>query len=308
MNPQLSRLMEMEPREVVRRIGRLGWRAYHKFRTRKAPAYRNPSDLELAEIESRLVSMGMPCQDMVVSPEEFDRFIDSAGFPPDYHGGHQSGVYREKLLEHYLAWKVLGLEAGFRAPYLDVAACASPWARLLRDSGIEAYAIDLAIADEFAALPYYRREDATATTFPDASMGGASLQCAYEMFVGEQDIGLLFELGRILKPGGRAVISPLYMHTHACYYQTPEFYGQPYGDRGATGYVRRDTWGVPCSRKYSPETLKSRVWDEALQAGLIPTLHVLRNKGAIAEGIYMHFILVLERQAHSLSSLQKPTP
>jgi hypothetical protein len=91
------------------------------------------------------------------------------------------------------------------------------------------------------------------------------------------------------------LVSPLYMHTHPCYYQTQDHYGEPHGDADAVGYVRRDVWGVPASRKYSPETLQSRVLDNARRAGLDASVFVLRNAKDIAEGIYMHFILVLDK-------------
>jgi hypothetical protein len=109
-------------------------------------------------------------------------------------------------------------------------------------------------------------------------------------------------LARILRPGGRAVISPLYMHTHPCFYQSPEHYGKRNLDVGATSYVRRNASRVPSSRKYSAATLASRVWKPALAAGLKPQLLALRNGSAIGQVIYLHFILVLDKPEPGLSS------
>jgi hypothetical protein len=242
----------------------------------------------------------MPCQDLLVDVKEFIRFVQEANLPSNYHGGLKGGVYYEKLLEHFVAWKFLGLGNCFEVPYVDIAACSSPWAMILRQKGIEAYAIDLSVPSKYSALGYYRNEDATRTAFANNSVGGVSLQCAFEMFVGSQDVDLLRELSRILMPGGRTVISPLYMHSVPCFYQTPEYYGKPYGDPESQGFIRRDCWGVPASRKYSPETLKSRVWDTAIAVGLLPAIYVLRNKKEIADGVYLHFILVLEKPMQSL--------
>lgn len=270
-------------------------RHYHSVRTIAADEYSNPTDVELASIESRMMDIGILCNDFVVDEYEFDDFIRLVGFPTNYHGGTGTGVYREKLLEHFVAWKFLSLDKSCYTPYVDVAAGSSPWALLLNSRGVDACAIDLSISPEFVTEICYLQQDATKTGFGDGSVGGASLQCAYEMFSEDQDAALLLELGRILKPGGRAVISPLYTHTHPCYYQTPEYYGVAYGDHEAKRYIRRDCWGVPFSRKYSPETLKSRVWDMALKARLLPSLHVLRNKRDMGDDIYLHYILVLDK-------------
>lgn len=270
-------------------------RMFHKLRTLGAEQYRNPTPSELLAIEWQLKGEGLPCTDYVVNRFAFEEFRTLIKFPADYHGGRKGGVYEEKLLEHYVAWELLGLcTPGKR--YLDIAGASSPWARLLRSTGTAAFSVDLTIPKQFSELDYYLRQDATATSFPNNYFDAASTQCAYELFVGPSDMRLLTELSRILKPGGRVVISPLYMHTHACFYQTPEYYGRTQGDLDAKGYLRRDSWGVPASRKYSARSLKQRVFETARRAGLTPHILVLRNKKDISENVYLHFILVLEKQ------------
>lgn len=295
MNSRVSNIRDTSPAIFIKALLARIRRNFHRLRTRNAPEYLIPTMEELQQIENRLLTLGVPCHDFSVDPMEFENFVKNSGFPAEYHGGLSSGVYYEKLLEHFVALKLLSLDEARSSPYIDVAACDSPWAKLLRDRGCEAYAIDLARPTEYSFLPYYRQEDATHTTFADESIATASLQCAYEMFVGNHDTELLLEFSRILKPGGRVVIAPLYMHTHPCYYQTQEHFGRPFGDTGAQAFVRRDAWGVPASRKYSPETLKSRVLGPARSLGLEASVHVLRNKREIADGIYLHFLLVLTK-------------
>lgn len=292
----------MDPAALVQGVKRRARKGYHLLRTRGVSVYRNPTEQDLANIEFRLKELQIPCFDFVVEPAEFWDFVHKASFPGVYHGGVGGGVYCEKLLEHYVAWKFLSLDDPAYGSYIDVAACSSPWAMILRGMGIESFAIDLSVSAEYSSLDYYRQENATRTNFKDGEIGRASLQCAYEMFLGGDDVDLLSELSRILKPGGRAVVSPLYMHTHPCYYQSAEYYGKPYGDAGAKAYVRLDCWGVPASRKYSPETLKSRVWDKAIGVGLQPKLFALRNKSEISPEIYLHFILVLEKNFDAINS------
>lgn len=156
----------------------------------------------------------------------------------------------------------------------------------------EAYAIDLGpVSAAYSSLGYYRSENATATRFASDSVASASLQCAYEMFQGQDDELLIDELARILKPGGCCVIVPLYMHTHYCAYSTPEYFGKGYSDLEAKEYVRLDCYGVPSSRKYDATQLKKRVLDRILKKGMTYRLRVLRNKQDFGANIYCHFIL-----------------
>lgn len=277
----------------------LSWRLtrpWHLLRVRSAPEYASPTDRDLQQVEEDLRTQGVTLIDYHADVARFREFVDSAGFPSDYHGGVDGGVYLEKMLEHFVAWDLIGLgNDPDRLPYVDIAGASSPWASLLRGKGIEAMSIDLELNPRFAHLDYYLKTDATATPFAPASIGGTSLQCAFEMFQGDADMRLVAELARILRPGGRTVISPLYMHTHACCYQSPEHYGRSRADEGAKVYVRRNAARVPSSRKYSAATLLERVWRPAQRLGLQPSLHVLRNGQAIGKDVYLHFILVLDK-------------
>ena len=291
----VSKIIEKGPGGTAKAALERGKKLYHRIRTRNAPEYNNPTDVELETIEQRLREMSIPCQDFEIVLDEYFSFVEKMNFPPEYHGGIAGGVYSEKLVEHYVAWKLLNLGTTSGGKYVDVAACGSPWAMLLRKAGVESYAIDLAISDEYRNLEYYREEDATRTTFSGSSVQSVSLQCAYEMFQQNQDVELILEIERILQPGGRAVISPLYMHTHPCFYQTPEYFGKSLGDSGSTAYLRKNCWGIPASRKYSPETFRTRVWQNAVETGLRPSVYVLRNKTELGSGVYLHFVLVLDK-------------
>lgn len=182
--------------------------------------------------------------------------------------------------------------------YIDIAASGSPWAKIIREVNKErilSYAIDLDIPTKFAQYDYYIQMDATKTNFDDSSIDGASLQCAFEMFIKDTDINLIRELKRILKPGGKAIILPLYMHTHACHYTSPEFFGKGFGDSDSKEYIRWDIWGIKASRKYEAYKLKNRILDLISSLGMKYKIYVLKNKHEIHEGIYLHFILEVEK-------------
>ena len=271
---------------------------YHRQRLQNEPAYESPTEEEFARIEEHLLEIGVQVNDYAPKIEGFTEFKRANWFPPTYHGGLDGGVWDEKLLEHWISYERLELES-FRPTdiYVDIAAASSPWARELRNRHqFEAFANDLGpVGHDFSHLPYYRSEDATSSAFSSGSVRGASLHCAYEMFIGHSDTNLIDELARILKPGGRALIVPLYMHTHYCAYSTPEFYGKGYSDIDAKEYVRFDASNIPSSRKYDPESLKNRVLHRIEECGMDYRLLALRNKADLGKNVYCHFILEINK-------------
>lgn len=269
-------------------------RVYREWCFRNIERYKQPGPSEFANIESDLHNLSVPVIDYYPCVAKFEKFKQENWFPSNYHGGKSSGVWDEKLLEHWIASQMLQLQDwSAEEVYVDVAACTSPWAQILRDrQGITAYAIDLSpVAPQFAELDYYKSEDACFTSFADSSVSGVSLQCAYEMFLGDADSLFIKELSRILKPGGMAIILPLYMHTHYCSYSTPEYYGKGYSDPSCQEYVRLDTDGVPSSRKYDAEQLHARVLSTILDCDMSYKLYALRNKTSFGNDIYLNFIL-----------------
>ena len=273
-------------------------RWYHLWRVRNAPRYASPTAAELQAIEHDLAALGVSVHDYAPSLLSFSAFQAAGYFPADYHGGREGPVWDEKLVEHWIAAECLGLRAYSPADiYVDVAAGNSPWALALRQRhDIAAFAIDRSdVGEAFRTHACYRCEDATATSFADASVTGASLHCAYEMFSGDDDVRLLGEAARILKPGGKLVILPLYLHTEYCAYATPEYYGRGHADSAATEYVRTDCFGIPASRKYDAGTLKSRVLDKVEGLGMTYHLLALRNASELGKNIYCHFILEISK-------------
>lgn len=160
---------------------------------------------------------------------------------------------------------------------MDVAASESPFVRMLREKECQSFAIDLEVSTKFSDLSYYMRMDATQTKFPAHSIDAVSLQCAYEMFLKENDTKFIKELARILSKNGRCVILPLYMHTHYCGYSLPDYIFQTeYHDSDAILYYTKD-FGIPYARQYSVNVLKERVLDFIITSGLKYKIYTYRK-------------------------------
>jgi hypothetical protein len=275
-------------------MGRGKWSAYQ---WRNAPKYQDPTEDELTKIEKALQDLGVSVEDYHVDIETFSKFQKESFFPPEYHGGRSGTVWNEKLLEHFITAELMDLWSYTKGDiYVDIAAASSPWVNSLRTRlGLNAFAIDLSVPERYINLSYYRIEDATATTFNNGSVKGASLHCAFEMFMGDDDINFIVEANRFLAPGGKVVILPLYLHTHYCAYSTPEYWGKGYSDSEAMEYVRSDCMGIPSSRKYDAISLKRRILDPIKKNDLRYRLLALRNKETLGRNIYCHFILEITR-------------
>jgi SAM-dependent methyltransferase len=285
-------------RKAVGLVGRQARYGYYRWAVRHAKSYEDPTAAELGRIEADLRGRGIAVHDYVPRAEALAEFRAAGYFVRDGYKSAYASVWDEKVLEHWIAAERLGLMTYRPADvYVDIAAGNSPWAQILRTRlGISAFAIDLgAVGADFRDLPYYRTEDATATAFADASVSGASLQCAYEMFMRDDDTKLLGELARILRPGGKAIVVPLYLHTHYCAYATPEYYGKGNADARAIEYVCRSSYGVPSARFYDARELQARVLAPIERLGMRYQLLALRNKAALGEGIYCHFILEISK-------------
>ena len=271
---------------------------FYKFRYDNNLVYKSPTKSELIQIESDLKNNGIIIHNLSVCENDFSDFISAKWFPEDYHGGISGGVWFEKILEHFISYKLLDIENYSKDDiFVDIAAASSPWTEQLRKRiGIKSYAIDLnEVGESYAHYQYYRVEDATKSSFSDSSVKGAALHCAYEMFSGDDDINLIAEASRILTPGGKLIILPLYMHTHFCGYSTPEYFMKGFNDKLAKEYVRYDVHGVAWSRKYDHVHFLTRVIKNIKKNNMKYRLLKLTNKTDLSNEIYCHFILEIEK-------------
>lgn len=282
----VAKVKSLKRDDVIRRVS--------DFFPSFLPFYTFPSKEDFQTVEKSFHKEGLKLPDYFVKKERFIEFSNDFGFGDDFYGGKDKPVWTEKVLEHFIAWEMVVRNLKKDELYIDVAAASSPWVKMLNEKGFKAVGIDLNRSYKFPDDPNYLVMDATNTTFKDGSVSGVSLQCAFEMFTGDDDINLIKELGRILKIGGKALVIPLYMNTHYCGFTSKEFrFSRKYHDKGSKLYLREEFKGIPFARDYDVLTLKERVLDTADKNGLEYKIYVLRNGREIHEGVYCHFILEL---------------
>jgi len=253
--------------------------------------YTEPVAHELCEIFGRL---DIDIERLTIDHESYNSFLKEADYGHT-HRGYLSFYKRyicKKLLEQVIATHLLSFASD--DVFIDIAAERSPFAGTVeRRYGCESYSQDLAYPPGIDG----RRIGSSASSLPLAanSVTKISLLCSFEHFEGDEDILFMDELGRVLAPGGRAVIVPLYL--------SPKFtnYTDPY--QGYVGRVKFDGdaqlvatrgWWNRFLRFYSPSQLRSRILDR-LPDGMESTIYRIDNSEDFDSSGFVAFALVLDK-------------
>lgn len=252
---------------------------------------------DLNEIERQIDLRGDLSIIDIYDKDEYDKFEEVLGFQEVYNK-RINIRYRRKILEYYYTDKLIGFSNRNKDfVYIDVGGAGSPFVKWLRETTeISAFSVDI-IKGKYAYLPYYLVQDGTHTDFRNDSVDAISMQSSFEMFIGDSDIRVVKEISRILKPGGRAVILPLYMHTNYFSMVSPNFYGCGNADPGSIECIRTDCWSyIPLARFYDVDTLYRRIISVANECGLTHRLFCIPDQNVEKDKmVYLKFILSLEK-------------
>jgi|GEM_PF-2079211 SAM-dependent methyltransferase len=252
-----------------------------------------PSDT--AAIRTELSQRGIPVQPYSIDVANFERWRAEADYPVDYYAGKPSLV--EKLLEHYLSLQLLP-PLDFDTVLVDVGCAGSPFAAVTQkttDGTI--YRQDLVFAEGIHTSPDGIDEiggNAAHMPLGDASVSAMVLHCSFEMFQGANDGLLIAEATRLLRPGGRLVILPLYLSGlhHFLVDPAANRSGVKY-DICATRVYRPGFFGVASSRVYSVDEFSERVVSRAADMDL--TLHLIENAKTVDPACYIKFAAVFQK-------------
>lgn len=208
------------------------------------------------ELKNKLVSQGIPLVEEDIDIPDFKKWIEENKALTD-HYKDAGKVWIQKCLEHYLASKESKLYKN--GTVIDIASAGSVFSEKLREKGFQAYSLDISYPTGFNG--YRIGSDASHTGLPDGFADLLCLQCAFECFSGNADSAFIEEAERILKPGARLFIVPLYInHEHINFSSPFSDLSKIRFDTEAKRVWRRDEWNESFSRHYSPESLLHRIF------------------------------------------------
>ena len=265
-----------------------------------------PSLNDLTSIEENIVRANLHYKKIIFDSIDFKNYLKNIDvlFPIFYHS-NTNNRYTRKIMEYYFTEKFLNFSSYTSDDiYIDAGCGTSPWTFYLREKrGIRAFGVDLHVEHLPASYRrwYYLGENVTRTTFPDNSVTGISMQSAFECLLRDGDIEFIKECGRILRPGGKVVISPLYLTKKYISAVSIDKYHQHNKDEDQEEYVRFDCEGLRRANHYDISHLKSRVLDTAEANGMDYMIYVLANEDVPKYDFlncfsYLKFILVLTKK------------
>ncbi len=241
------------------------------------------------QVSNELARAGIPVLNLPIDGDRFAWYFNEGAYStkyPNYYGRYVT----EKALEHFLCLELI--KPSEQDVVIDVASEHSPLPEIFkRLRGCTTYAQDIMFepgvnGDRIGG-------DACAMPLADGFASAVTLTCSFEHFEGDGDIRLFRELARVLRPGGRAVIVPLYLYLYPTIETDPTYTADsdvPFDPEAvvhcAEGFVNRH------ARFYSADTLKNRICS-------LPEFHfrVYRLSGYEhfpQRTVYARFVLVAE--------------
>lgn len=244
-------------------------------------------------MRNQLDELGVRVEDAHIDVADFKKWLNSY---PEIDAAYRglADVYIEKCLEHYLSFTYLGFSP--KDTFVDVAAAGSPFSELLHHRiGLTSYRLDLSYPKGI-----HNRDigaDAGDTGLPEGFASAMALHCAYECFMGDADIRFVREASRILVPGGRYVIVPLYLDN--TYFVATSPYCNQNGiifDSGALKVWRDDPYRVPFARHYSAQSFAERIYAR-IPSDMTGTVYFMKNlpdvwKAFEGQRIYCYFLFM----------------
>jgi SAM-dependent methyltransferase len=248
-------------------------------------------------IQHRLISelrdRGLDLEMRRVDLDDYRRYLERARYDrfPYYYFGGRSSDFAEKALEHFMAARLL--EIGPEDTYIDVASYDSPVPGIYRELfGCSAYRQDLIYP------PGLRGDriggDAARMAVPDGFATKLALHNSFEHFEGDADSRFIEEAARVLRPGGRLCILPLFLHEVYAIQTNPALLPRSgrafepdavlYCDRGSRGRH---------GRFYDVPHLVTRIADHL--NGLQLRVIVVENEREVDESCYLKFAALLQK-------------
>lgn len=242
-----------------------------------------------------LRAAGFPVEEISVDVDDFWRWVGEANYPQGSYADADYGrhVFSRKALEHYIATKLLQISSG--DVYIDVASALSPCPDIIqRLYGCRVYRQDLiypaGIHDNVIG------SNAAAMPVPPSFASKMALHCSFEHFEGNCDTGFIREASRVLKPGGKMCIVPLYLFREYAIQTDPATWlpERPRFEPDATLYLARG-FGNRWARFYDVQHFINRVVSNLNDLRL--SVFFVRNDKDVHPSCTIKFVALFEKQA-----------
>jgi SAM-dependent methyltransferase len=244
------------------------------------------------DITGYLAGHGVETLPYRIDVDGFWRYVEESGYRRmAYWEGGKARAATEKWLEHFVSIDLLDLKPS--DVVVDVASCSSPFPDILRERwGCRTYRQDWSYppglnGDQIGG-------DAAALPVPAEFADKLVLHCSFEHFEGDRDARFLREAERILRPGGRLCILPLYTNSRYCIQTDLEAWHlrRPELERDALICVA-ERWGEVHGRFYDPPHFAERILGSLGRLRL--ELYRVENYLDVAPDCYLRFAAVFTR-------------
>jgi Methyltransferase domain len=269
----------------------LGWRGrYRVWRQGGRRVHKGWTSYD--DITPHLASHGVEVVPYRIDVDAFWRYVADCGYRDmSYWEGGKARAGTEKWLEHFVSIDLLRPQPA--EVHIDIASCYSPFPDILGERwGCKTYRQDWLypagiegdrIGSDAADLPVHAE-----------SVDGLTLHCSFEHFEGDRDFRFLREADRVLRPGGRLCILPIYFNRSYCiqtdlaawHLRHPSF------ERDAL-ICAAEGWGEVHGRFYDPAHFAERILTNLGRLGL--TLYRVENYEEVASDCYLKFAAVFTR-------------
>ena len=209
--------------------------------------------------------------------------------------------WHEKSLEHYMSLQLMG-DLQKDDVLMDVASCYSPFGDAVeRIIGCSVYRQDLCYPP--GIREYEVGGNATDIPLPDNSLTGMTLHCSFEHFEQDSDSGFIVEASRVLRPGGKVCILPLYMLKNYYILTNPIYPGwtrRKFKERIKSNLDAEVIYKIGYKdadfvRFYSPTSLSNRVLE--LAKGVFETvIFEVMNVKKVHSSCYLEWAIVLTKK------------
>jgi hypothetical protein len=248
------------------------------------------------ELSSQLKQNGVNVKEYAINVNDYKSYMEKARYQnySSYRiaGGGGAKNFVEKTLEHYVASELLGF--GSDDVYIDVGSADSPAPEIYRELyGCKSFRQDIMFQKGVRGGNI--GGDACSMPLKDGFASKIGLHCSFEHFEGNSDVKFIKEASRILQPGGKMVILPLYLFTTYAVQTNPAYMprgGIPF-ERDATLYCIRNK-ASRHQRFYDVPHFMKRVI--GFSSAFETTVYAVANKKQVDPSCYLSYAVVFEKK------------